>query len=142
MGIYNKFKTNRKLETEGIFYEGDTYKIKLARAGGSNQAFNAAMERFNTEHGRAIKNNLLSNDKALELMANAYADTVVLDWQTKVDDKWQQGIEQPDGSIAPFNRENVVRILIDVPDLFMELQAIASNHQLYLQSILDSAVKN
>lgn len=147
MGLWDKFKTSDKLEKEGIVRDFGYCRITLARAGGSNQKYNAIMERISAQHQRAIQNNLLQNDKALALILDAYAEAVVLNWETNTgteeDPSWVVGIEPPnEDQLLPFNKDNVKMVLKALPELFAELRADATNLQFYRQSLVDGAVKN
>lgn len=142
MGLRDRFKTSDKLETSGISLELGETRLLLARAGGKNQKFNAAMARISKNHKRAIDHDLLSQDKARQLVFETYADHVILNWETLVDGEWREGIEGPDGDLLPFNRENVIETLNEMPDLFTEIKLTAENIQYYRQSLLDDAVKN
>jgi len=145
--LYSKFKTSDKLEAEGINLDLGFCVITVARAGGNNQPYNAAMERLYKQHKRAIANDLLDNAKSRDLVYAVYAEHVVRDWKTRVggtDDapKYETGIEGPDGKIMPFNRDNVIATFKALPDLFAEIREAAESLQYFRQSLLDGAVKN
>lgn len=148
MGLYSSFKTNADLEKTGISLDLGYVRIKLARAGGSNQRYNAAMEKVSKQHQRAIQNGLMENSRAMEILREVYAECVVLDWETNVaeagdEPEFKRGIESPDGGeLLPFNKENVIATLKALPDLFVELQTTATNIQFFRQSLIDDAVKN
>lgn len=145
--LYSKFKTSDKLEKDGVSLDLGFCIITVARAGGSNQKYNAAFERIYKQHKRAIDNDLLSNDKSRAMVLAVYADHVIINWQTRVGGtdeapEYQQGIEGPDGEILPFNRDNVLTTITALPDLFNEIKSTAENLQYFRQSLLDGAVKN
>lgn len=142
MSLRQKLKTSETLEKDGIEFVLDNTRVTLARAGGKNQKFNAAMERIYSQYGRAIEHNLLGNDQALKMIAYAYAETVIRKWETLVDDEWRVGIEQDDGSLASDTVENRVEYLNEVPDFFTEIRNTATAPKYYLKSLLDGAVKN
>lgn len=149
MSLRKHFKTSNKLETEGIWLELGTTRIRVARAGGTNQKYNAAMERVSKEHKRAIANELLTSQQSLTILREAYIETVIKAWQTNVapegsiEEDWQDGIEADDGGeLLPFTPDNVRATLIELPDLFMEIKEAAEKLHYFQQSRLDAAVKN
>lgn len=147
MSLYKNFKTNSKLEQEGVLLDLGVVRIRLARAGGGNQRYNAAMEKISKQHGKAVEVGALENVRAMTILREAYADTVILDWETNTADVGDEpvfvrGIESEDGELLPVTRENVVNTLKALPDLFTTIQSTAQNMQLFRQSLLDDVVKN
>lgn len=120
MSLNKKFRTDKELETEGITIEyeenGEVIAwIKCRRPGGRNSLFSKTLSEKIRENRQA-----LSGDEsgAVEnrIMAEVYADAVILDWGGD--------IEGPDGeNPAPCTRDNVIWLLTDeAPDLFRDLQ--------------------
>ena len=137
--LYKQYRTDSNLETSGIFLNygpnshGDPMRIRIARAGGANKAFSKALERITRPHRRAIQTGTLSNDLADSLMKEAFAETVVLGWEN---------IEGPEGEILDFTKENVIRVLDDLPDLYADLREQANNVALFREAILDDDLGN
>lgn len=146
MGLYKKFKTSSDLETQGITLDLGVLRVGLRRAGGTNQPYNAAVARLAKQHGRAIQNDLLEDDRAKRMLYEVYADTVITSWETKVgpgDDDWLPGIEAPDGGdLLPFTRDNVIATLNNLPDLFIEFKNTAEGQQFYRAELLEATAKN
>lgn len=144
--LVNAFKTSSKLELGGIVRDFGFARITLARAGGANQKFNMIMDRIYRENNRAIKAGLLSNEKSLRLLYDAYADAIVLNWETNVSDdpnaeEWKVGIELEEG-LVPFNRDNVIRAFTEMPALFQDIKEIAEDYQFFREALLESITKN
>lgn len=149
MSLRKQFKTSTKLENEGIWLELGNTRVRVARAGGSNQKYNAAMERVSKEHKRAIANELLTSKQSMNILREVYIDTIIKGWQTNVapedaaEEEWVDGIEADDGDeLLEVTAENIKAVLIELPDLFMEIKQAADKLNYYQQSILDEAVKN
>lgn len=147
MSLYSKFKTSTDLETNGIYLDLGFVRIKVARAGGNNQKYNAVISKVSKQHGRAFQHDLINDDRALAIMREVYADTVILDWETRVGGtdsapEFERGIEDENGEIIEFNRENVIKTLTALPDLLIEIKNTAENITFFRQSILDEVVKN
>lgn len=145
--LRNALKTSPKLETEGTFLEMGNNRVRIARAGGMNHAFNAAIQAAHKKWGRAIELDVLSDDKSREILYDVYAKHVIKEWQTDVapegsEPDWRDGIEGPNGEVIPATAENIVAYFADVPDFFLECKKHAEASQFYRQALLDSAVKN
>ena len=153
MGLYDKMKTNPRLETEGIWLQIDDTRIKLARAGGKNTKYIAAAEKIAREHKRAI--DFMGEEQGRKLFAKLFAEIIVLDWLTKADDgdldedgnllpegatasdgRWKRGISGPDGNVMEFKIENVLKVFDDIPDLLRLIKETAEDASLFRQSIL------
>jgi hypothetical protein len=127
-GLYSQFKTDDRLETEGIWLQYDDTRVRVSRAGGGNKKFQKRMEALSRPHRRAIQADLLSNDMATGLVLEAFLDTVILDWQVrdKASAPWKSGIPGPKGEVLPFSKENARKVLTDLPDLFEDIRDQAS----------------
>lgn len=83
MSLRHKLKTNTRLETEGVTLQLDNTRVLLARAGGSNQKYNALMAKWLKDNRRAVELDAYSNDKFRNELAEFYADTIVLNGKPK-----------------------------------------------------------
>lgn len=143
MGLYDRFKTNKDLEKTGVIVELGVCRIRLARAGGANQAYQRALAAKTKPHRRAIQSGNMDNDVLQDILAQVYAQHIVLGWETKDDmGEWHDGIENANGDIVEVNYENVYQVLTDLPDLFTEITEYATTGELYNATMLEGAVKN
>lgn len=133
MSIYTAFKTDKNLEEKGIWLNYGDFKIKIARAGGGNKRFEASCKNRLKGYERALQIGALSNDKANELMQEIYAESVILDWENVTDEE---------GKPIPFNKENVLKVLKDLPELFKDLEENARKVALFRQDLLEDDLKN
>lgn len=131
MSLYKAFKTSPKLETEGVTFELYGNRITMARAGAGNPDFATAMTKKTQPYRRQIAQGSMDPKEELRLLREVYAETVILNWETKVGDEWKQGIETETGGVIPFTQENVIKTLSALPELFIELQGLASNAAQY-----------
>ncbi len=130
---YKNFKTDATMETDGIWLDYGDYQIRIARAGGSNVNYAKAVERYAAKHKLAIRNETLDNEVQEKLMIQVYADSIILGW-TNVKDENDQDMS--------FNRDNVVKLLTDLPDLFKDIRSSAGQLQLFKRELLEKAAKN
>lgn len=139
MSLYKLFKTDQNLETDGIFIEygtdddGKPIRIKIARAGGSNKAFSKQLEKATRPYRKAIQSGMLDNATADRLYKDVFADTVVLGWEN---------VKGADGKDLPFNRENVLKLFEDLPDLFADLREQASSVALFREEVAEQDLGN
>lgn len=141
MSIYKTFQTRPDLERDGIwldygFLEGDSEKpirIKVARAGGGNQRFAQVLEAKTKPHRRSIQTETIDRKLSEQIVLETYAEAVLLDWMN-VSDK--------DGNPLPFNKENAVLILTDLPDLFADIREQTQKVALFRETILETDAGN
>lgn len=129
--LYKSFKTDKKLEIEGVTFELYDNRVTMARAGATNPAFVKAMNKRTQPYRRQIARNDMSPEKELEILREVYADAIIQNWEIKRGDTWSPGIEGENGTVIPFTRDNVILTLTNLPDLFTELQSLASGGQHY-----------
>ena len=129
MNTYEAFLNSDAFEKDGVELDLDGVGVfQIARAGGSNRQYTKRLERILNPHRRAIQSKTLSNEKADALLAQAYAETVVLSWT---------GVSGRDGEELPFNKENCMQLLIDLPDLFTVIKETAENESLYRATVIE-----
>jgi len=116
--VYEAFETSKSLESDGVVVDFGDFKFILARAGGSNRKFNAAVERRMRPHRRALQAGTLDPEVGDRIAAECFAEAVVLGWE---------GVTDRQGNPLPFTRENCVQLLLDLPDLFADLRTQATN---------------
>lgn len=134
MSIYRKFKTSKDQEQQGVWLDyGDGVEIRIARAGGSNKKFLKCAERFQRKYKRQLELEILPNDVAYDAAIQMYAESVVLEWK---------GVCGEDDQPLECTRENVVKVLSDLPDLFADIRAQATNHQLFKEYLDEQAAGN
>lgn len=136
--LYNTFQTDTDLEREGIIVNFGSVKFSLARAGGRNKAFKDTFTAKAKKHRTQLDNETLSDEMADRIMAESYAEAVVLGWWTRKEDEngdpilkkgeeqWEDHIVNADGKKVKYNVEECVALLLDLPDLFATLQQYAS----------------
>jgi hypothetical protein len=118
MNLYQTFKADESMEKTGIDLQyGPDCKIRIARAGGSNRRYGKLLGERLKPFRRQMDNGTLDDAVAAELMAEVYAESVILGWT---------GVDGPDGQPLDFNRENCVKLLTDLPELFRDIQEQAA----------------
>ena len=139
MSLYKSFKTDANLEKSGIELEygenskGQPILIRIARAGGANSAYNKRLEVLTKPYRRQIQTETVDNKVLEKIVAQAFAETVVLGWE---------GVEDEDNNDLPFSVDNVVKLFTDLPDLYKDIQEQAQKTALFRQEILEADSKN
>lgn len=142
MSMYELFKTDTNLETNGIVIDYGSFRVTIARAGGANKRFAKTLDVKTKPYRRAIQTETMDNERGLDILREVYSEAVVLNWEVKDGDGWRQGIEGPDGDILPFTKENVLATFRALPDLFHDLQEQAGKAALFRQSIREAEAGN
>lgn len=139
MNLYNTFETNKDLEKDGILLDygfnskNEPVQIRIARAGGSNVRFAKTLEQRMRPYKRAIANDTMDNKVAEKLLMEAYADAVILSWE---------GVEDRDGQPLEFTRDNVLKVLQDLPDLFVDIQQQSQKVALFRADLREEEAGN
>jgi hypothetical protein len=134
MSLYKRYTTSEAGEKQGIWVDyGDGVQLRLRRAGGRNTLWRDALDKRSKVNRRRIDLGTLSNDEATKLWIDVYADSVLVDWK---------GVTSPDGTELPFNRDNVVKVLTDLPDFFKVVQDDATKPDLFNGATLEADAKN
>lgn len=133
-GTYKTYQTEEGLEKGGITLDlGEVGKFKLARAGGANSQFQKRMMVLTKPHRKSISAGIIDPKLADQLLAQAFAETVVLGWE---------GVTGPDGEPLAYNKENAVKLLTDLPDLFKDIRETSEDATLFRAVNLEDAAKN
>lgn len=134
MNLYQTFKATAELEKQGIdLHLGDDVSIRLARAGGSNARFGKLLGDKLKPYRRQIDNGTMDDAVASKIMAEVYAETVILGWS---------GVTDEAGNPLEFNKPNCVKLFTDLPDLFRIVQEEAGRLSNFRAEERESDAKN
>lgn len=133
LSAYAQFESDKDKEAQGTWVNVGTMSFKLARAGGGNEKFmKEAAKRFKPLQA-AIQNDQLPPALGQKMVVEIFADTIVLDWKN---------VAGRDGAELPFSKENVVTLLTDLPNLFIELQRESQAASNFSKDQLEAAAGN
>jgi len=144
MSMFSQFKTNPDLEKNGVVIDYGTFRVTIARAGGANKKFGRLLEAKTKPHKRAIQTETMDQEKSVDIMREVYADAVILNWETKINDQFVVGIEDPEDAskTVPFTRDNLLATFKALPDLFSDLQEQAMRAALFRDELREEDAKN
>lgn len=119
MSLQQAYKNDPDKEVGGVWLE---YKggigLLMRRAGGLNVSYDKTLQRKVKPHQRKFQNDELSDDLSDRLLAETYAETIVLDWRTKqADGSYVETLEW-DGAHHKYDKALMVKVLVALPDFF------------------------
>jgi hypothetical protein len=131
--IYEAFETNSVKEKAGITLDYGIYgKFRVARAGGTNKRFAVYYNERLKPVRRLADAGKLPEEQAQRILAEVWAETIVLGWED---------VKDRDESQIPYSKEKCVELLIKLPDLFADLRE-QSSLMVNFQGEPDADVKN
>ncbi len=149
MSMYDQLHTDPALETKGVEVDYGSLRVTLARAGGANKKYEKLLDARSKPHRRAMKTETMDNEVAIGIMCEVYADSIILHWEAKnAKGEWEVGVEakpkkQGDPvKVLPFNRENVLQAMVDLPELLVWFKEDAEKLALYLFQYQEDDIKN
>lgn len=131
---YEMFGTDKTLEKEkGITIDYGAFKITVLRAGGSNTKYSGVLSAKLRPHQRAVQNGTISEELNRRLLAEVYAEAVIIGWTD---------LKDADGNAIEFSRENCVKLLLDLPDLFNDIIRSADDIRNFRAQQVEEEAKN
>lgn len=140
--IYGAFKTDKGLEKAGVLLDYGQFRVRIARAGGSNKAYQRLLEAKLRPYQRAIKTETIDPDLAEEIVREVYSKTVVLGWETKVEDKgspdgfvWAPKLQTTAGELVSPTPDAISKLFKELPDLFADIQEQSTKAAVFREAI-------
>jgi hypothetical protein len=139
MSLYKQFETDTSIEREGLWLEygsnskNEPIQIKIARAGGSNNTYLKLLEARFKPYKRLIQNESLERPILEKVVREVYAETILLDWK---------GVEDREGNSLPFSKDNALKLLNDLPDLYADILEQSTKSALFRKTIQEADAKN
>lgn len=144
--IYGAFKTDKGLEQAGVYLDYGKFRVKVARAGGSNKAFARLLEAKLRPYQRAIKTETIDPELAEKIMLDVYARTVVVGWETKVEkdgkEEWQPLLQNAQGDLVKPSPEAIAELFKALPDLFADIQEQTNKAAIFREAVLETNAGN
>lgn len=102
--IFGQLATDKKKQEGGTWITpGSGWKVKVAEF--ANPAFKSYWEAITVPFRRQIENKTISDAELEELMIDAMAETILVDWDGIV----------VDGKKFPYSKKNAVRLMTELP---------------------------
>jgi hypothetical protein len=120
------FKTNEKMEQEGIFFEiSDGVRFRIKRFDGSSAAVKSLMAKYYKPYAKTIEMGGMSDDKQNEILIRVFVESCMIDWQ---------GIEI-NGEEKDFEPELAIKLLTSLPVMTNNLVAYASDFKNFREDL-------
>jgi hypothetical protein len=140
-GLHKTFKTNSEKEVEGVKIEfsdapnddGSIPTFIISRMGKSNKVYSKALEQATRPYRRQIELQVLKNEIAESLFIGVFVNTILKGWLNVYDEE---------GQLIPFNRDNAIALLTELPDVYSRLQEEAQLSANFRDSVLETEAKN
>lgn len=131
---YKMFKTDKDLEAgKGIDLDYGDFSITIHRAGGANQKYSKVASVKLKPLARQIQNGTADPEAVRRAMAEIYAEAVIIGWK---------GVRDEKDAVMKFSKENCVKFLVDLPDLFDDIQREADRVSNFRSSEIEADAKN
>jgi hypothetical protein len=139
--MYQAFETDEKVEKEGLWVEfpevvnkdGNILSIRIARAGGANDAYLKKLEFKAKPHRRGIQNDMIDRKLMEKIVKEVYCDTVILDWKHA---------EDRQGNPLPFTPANALQVMNDLPWLYAQVMEESTRFANFRKHIREEDAKN
>lgn len=141
MSLFKQFGTNKNLERTGITvrYDDDdapegveSPEFTVARAGGSNIAYQKALDREMKPLRRALVANTVSMETLNRLQRKVFIETCLLGWKH---------VRDAAGKLIEFSKEAAEKLFTELPELYDDLTRQASTVSLF-QIDVEADAKN
>jgi hypothetical protein len=147
-GIELDFGPNEDLpvvEVDGVpeeEWQHPTTIITVARAGGSNDKFSKSLEVKYRPYRTQIDNETMDEKVAERLLAEAFAETIVMGWAGV--SSLDVGLTQEGEELyeVKFSVENCVKLFTNLPEHFRDVRTQAMKFANYRRAELDFDIKN
>ena len=136
MSVFKQFETDPGLVEKGIWVDlgEEAGEWLLAFAGEGNKEYQRELEKRLRPYRVAMDvGSVMMNERVQKIVQEVWAEKIVLGWKGVIGDD-KQPIE--------FTKANVMMVFDRAPALWQRLARIATDHQNYLKSALQAALKN
>lgn len=139
MSLYKNHKTDPELEKNGIWIEigenskGQMARVRIARAGGANEAYTKLLDQRVKPIRSQIRNETIARRQLDKLTKEIFAQTVVLGWENVEDEN-----DQP----MSFSKDNCIKLFNDIDDIWLDVQEQSQRAALYRMHLREEDSKN
>ncbi len=123
------FKTDQKLDVEGIWLDYGDFRIKIGRAGATNKRFKKTFEARMKPFRRAMQSDTMNTDVADKITREVWAETIVITWDSPLG----ANVMPYKGEAFAFNIDNCKKLFEELPDLFIDVREQSMKLGLFLE---------
>lgn len=131
---YARYKTDKKAETEGVWFRGFADGIEICGRSVRSKAVREEQQRLNRLHRQAFvgNGNMYPPDINEEINANVAA-VAATNWKNITDE---------DGAELPFTRDNALKLFGDLPEIRDLFLSLINQDESYRASAFKATVGN
>lgn len=139
MSLFAQFETNAELENVGISVtygpnkNGSIPTFIISRTGKSNKAYMKALNKAQRPVQKQIQLGTLPDEQSEQIYLDVFVSTVLKGWSNVYD---------KEGKELAFNKQNAIKLLKQLPELYDDLFAKANNAALFREEELEEEAKN
>jgi hypothetical protein len=140
-GLLSIYKMDAVKQQDGVLVEfpqaenadGSVPKFRLARISSNNVRYTKAMEFECRPYKREIELGALDKATDRKIAVKVFCQTILLGWEN---------VKDAEGKDIPFGERAANQLLLELPDLYVELTQRAQDMSLFRQNELESDAKN
>ena len=136
--LYDTFKTDSNLEEEGVWVQygelddGTRTRFRVRRMGKGNVHYTKAVEHRMKPYRRQMDTGTMDNKLADTIMMEIFIASILVEWE---------GVTDKNGDLMELSKENAVKLLTDLGDLYSDLIDAASKAAIFRESFLEEDAK-
>lgn len=141
---FEMFETKDEFEIDGVWQDFGDFKVLLARSGGKNTAYLKMLSDEVKKLGKATFE-ALAEEEMIDIIRLAFCKTVIKDHEVKIDGVWKKGVyvkNEGKVEIVPFQVDNMILCLKQLPEYFKQLQEWANDYKVFQDEVIEDQVKN
>jgi len=143
MNPFEMFETEESYEINGVWQDFGDFRIKLARSGGKNTAYNKMLADEIKKLGKATFD-AVDPEEATDLVRKVFVKTIIKDHEIKGKKGWEKGVYvKKDGKITvvPFTSDNMELCLKQLPEYWDKIQQYADDYKVFQREVETEIVK-
>lgn len=140
---YAKYLIDEEIQKQGIIYEDEDVRIRVTFAGTENSRYEKLLKMKLKPFETQIRQEKFSDERFNKLLAEVYAETVILSWESLNEDgKFVSGVYNEEGGIMPVTKESMCKAFEIGNRLFQDVIKVATNFNLFRQGQKEEDTKN
>jgi len=138
-GLYRQFKTNKDKDLGGVPVtfsaneDGTIPTFFLRRMGSGNSLYDAELARITKPFATEIQKGTLSNEQSKNLTDTLFVRAIIAGWEH---------VQDEEGKEIKYNEANALNLITQLPLLYDELKAAATNVSKFQDEAKEAILKN
>lgn len=135
--LWDRFETNKDAEVQGVWIDdffSDVPGISFKIAKFDTDETEKVMDELRRPYKKLLKvGGKIPKEKADAILTETIARCVLVDWR---------GVLAPDGTELPYNKDNAIRLLTELPEVREKVLKVSADNETYNRRALEEAKKN